>query len=427
MTIKTTRAALAALLLASSSLALSTSAFAQNEREIGEAGSRAGRPASTAKPAAKAAAPNLSAPVGRVLGNVQTLVTAKKFPEALAALKEVTPTTDYDKLMVSRFTVVVAANLGDEATAATAAAMAADLPEDSIPVEERAEVYRNAASLALNTKQTDKALAYARKLDAVNPTDANSKQVIAVAFYTAAPPAEAIALLQRQIDATVAAGQRPGRDLINMKINAHLKANDNPGAEATLEQALLWFNQPADWEQIVNVTMSTSGIRDIDAVMLGRLLYVSGAPVSQDNAQLVGDTSQKLAMYGDAQTSIQKGAKLQLDTARVNSDKNSMPEQIKMGATQNGLYNVKLSEALYGYGMYPEAEAAARLGLSKGGADASEAQMLIAMSLYQQGKLAEASAAFQQVQGGSPATPRIARLWNTLVKIKLAPPAAAAP
>jgi len=426
MTIKTTRAALAALLLASSSLALPTSAFAQNEREIGDAGSRAGRPA-TAKPAAKAAAPNLSAAVGRVLGNVQGMVTAKKFPEALAALKDVTPITDYDKLMVSRFTVVVAANLGDEATAATAAAMAADLPEESIPVEERAEVYRNAASLALNTKQTDKALAYARKLDAVNPTDANSKQVIAVAFYNAAPPAEAIALLQKQIDASVAAGQRPNRDLINMKINAHLKANDNPGAEGTLEQALLWFNQPADWEQIINVAMSTSGIRDIDAVMLGRLLYVSGAPVSQDNAQLIGDTSQKLAMYGDAQTSVQKGAKLQLDAARVNSDRTSMPEQIKMGATQNGLYNVKLSEALYGYGMYPEAEAAARLGLSKGGADASEAQMLIAMSLYQQGKLAEASAAFQQVQGGSPATPRIARLWNTLVKIKQAPPAAPAP
>ncbi len=426
MTIKTTRAALAALLLASSSFALSTSAFAQNERAMGEAASRAGRPqgATTQKPAAT---PNLSAPVARVLGNVQKLVGDKKFPEAYAALKEVKPTTDYDKLMVSRFTVMVAVNVGDEPAAAAAAMTAADLPEESIPLEDRTEVYRNATQLANNAKQFDKAVVYAKKLAALNPTDAASRQIIPIAIYNGAPPAEAIAFFQQQIDASVAANQRPSRDLINMKINSHLKANDNPGAEATLEMALLWFNQPQDWEQIVNVTMSTSGIRDIDAVMLGRLLFVSGAPVSQDNAQLVGDTSQKLAMYGDAQTAVQKGAKLQLDTARVNSDKTSMPEQIKLGAAQNGIYNVKLSEALYGYGMYPEAEAAARLGLSKGGADASEANMLIAMSLYQQGKLAEASAAFAQVQGGSPATPRIARLWNTLVKIKQAPPAAAAP
>jgi cytochrome c-type biogenesis protein CcmH/NrfG len=76
--------------------------------------------------------------------------------------------------------------------------------------------------------------------------------------------------------------------------------------------------------------------------------------------------------------------------------------------------------------MYPQAETAARLALSKGGIDNSEAQMLIAMSLYHQGKYAEAEAAFGQVQGGSPATPRIARLWAIQSKIKAAPAATAA-
>jgi cytochrome c-type biogenesis protein CcmH/NrfG len=65
--------------------------------------------------------------------------------------------------------------------------------------------------------------------------------------------------------------------------------------------------------------------------------------------------------------------------------------------------------------------------MTKGGIDNSEAQMLIAMSLYQQGKYAEAEAAFGQVQGGSPATPRIARLWAIQSKLKSAPATAAAP
>jgi len=423
MTTKHTRAALAAFMLAASSLAMTGYAHAQsNERAIGEAESRAGRPQQqTQKPAA---GPSLTAPVGRVLGNVQKLVGEKKFPEAMAALKEAQPGNDYDRLMINRFITMVAVNLGDEAAATAAAMAAADLPPESIPDEDKVEVYRNAAQLANNAKQADKAVVYARRLAELNPTDAASQQIIAIAIYNGAPPAEAIAFFQKQIDAAAAAGRRPSRDLINMKINSHLKANDNPGAEATLEQALLYYNQPDDWEQLINVTMSTSGIRDIDAVMLGRLLFVSGAPVSKENADLIGQTAQKLAMYGDAQLAQQKGATLQLDAARVNSDKASMPEQIKMGASQNGVFNVKLAEALYGYGMYPEAEAAARAGLAKGGADASEAQMLIGMSLYQQGKLAEAAQAFEQVKGGSPATPRIARLWNTFIKVKQNPPPA---
>jgi TolA-binding protein len=167
-----------------------------------------------------------------------------------------------------------------------------------------------------------------------------------------------------------------------------------------------------------NVAITSPGIRDIDAVMVGRLMFASGLPVSKDNAQLVGETAQKLAMYGEAQIAQQKGATLTLDAARSNGDKASMPEQIRLGATQNGIYNVKLAEALYGYGMYPQAEAAARAALAKGGVDASEAQMLIGMSLFQQGKLAESAQAFTEVKGGSAATPRIARLWGTFIKVK---------
>ena len=60
--------------------------------------------------------------------------------------------------------------------------------------------------------------------------------------------------------------------------------------------------------------------------------------------------------------------------AKADADKKTIPAQIAAGAKQNGQYNVKLAEALYGYGMYPEAEAAARLAKTKGGAtDPTEA------------------------------------------------------
>ena len=427
MKVTTTRAALAALMLAASSVALAGSAMAQDRGTTDSDGIRAGRPQSSS--ARQPTGAQLSAAVGRQLSTAQTAMIAKKWAEALppakAALTEAK--TDYEKMKVNQFLTSIYINSGDEANATITAEAAADTPSEIIPADEKQSIYYTGAALANNAKHNDKALAYAKQLIAINTTDANSRAVINQVMYNAAPPAEALAYFQKAIDAQVAAGQKPTRDMIDMKVNLHLKANDNAGAEKTLEQALALYNDPKDWEQMFNVAITTSGIRDIDAVMMGRLMFVTGFPVSKDNADLVGQTAQKLALYGDAQTAASKGGTgFTPDAARNAADKASMPEQIAEGARQNGTYNVKLAEALYGYGMYPEAEAAARQALTKGGIDNSEAQMIVGMSLYQQGKLAEAEAAFGQVQGGSPATPRIARLWAVHSHLKANPAAATA-
>ena len=175
MTPMTTRAAMAALMLAVSSLALSSTAFAQRETADGPT-TRGGRPAqATAKPAA---GPQLSAAVGRALGNVQKLVGTKNFPEAMKGLKEaqIVATTDYDKLKINQFLTVVSINMADEAGAAAAAEAAADLPDASIPDEDKKDVYTNAAALALNAKHNDKAIVYVRKMIALNLTDARAQQ-----------------------------------------------------------------------------------------------------------------------------------------------------------------------------------------------------------------------------------------------------------
>jgi hypothetical protein len=429
MKVTTTRAALAALMLAASSLVLTDFALAQ-DRETTEGTGRAGsanRSNQRVQPEPTGA--QLGVAVAKQLTAAQTAMGQQKWAEALgpakAALSEAK--TDYEKMKVNQFLSIIYVQSGDEANGTIAAEAAADTAPELIPAEDKLMIYRTAAALANNAKHTDKALTYAKQLAALNPTDANSRNVLTQVMYTSAPPAEAIAFFQKEIDAAVAAGGKPSRNLLDMKLNAQIKAKDNAGAERTLEEALALFNDPKDWEQMYNVAISTPGIRDIDAVMVGRLNFASGNPVSKENADLVGQTAQKLALYGDAQTAAGKGGTgFTPDAKRIADDKATMPQQIAEGQKQNGVYNVKLAEALYGYAMYPQAEAAARLALTKGGIDTSEAQMLIAMSLYQQGKYAEAQAAFGQVQGGSPATPRIARLWAIQSKLKASPAAASA-
>src|SRR6185369_11881424 len=107
--------------------------------------------------------------------------------------------------------------------------------------------------------------------------------------------------------------------------------------------------------------------------------------------------------------------------------KQTIPAQIAAGQKANGKYNVKLAEALYSYGMYPEAEAAARLAQQQGGMDdPSEAPMVLGQALVAQGKYDDAIASFGKVTGGGPATPRTVRLWVDYAKIKKNPPVAAA-
>lgn len=418
MTVSKTRAMLTALLLASSAFAI-TAAQAQDDRQVSDGdGSRFAKP----KPAAAAkpgAAPSVSAAVAGPLTKSSAASNANNWAEALTNAKaaQAVAKTDYEKMKVNQFLTRILNSTGDTAGATAAAEAAADTPADSIPAEDKLQVYYVGAAMALNAKHADKALVYAKQLQALNPPDPRMQDVVGKALYVAGDPS-AISYFQKQIDAATAAGKAPSRDSLLSLMSAQIKAKDEAGAEKTMVQQVLYYNDKDDWKQIIDVTISTRGVRDIDAVMLGRLLFASGGTVSKDDAQLIGETTQKLALYGDAQQAQSKGATLQLDPARVASDKASLPQQINMGAGQNGLFNVKLAEALYGYGMYAQAETAAKLAQTKSGADAAEVAMTIGMAQAMQGKYPEAIATFGTVQGGGPLTPRVAELWTVYAKNK---------
>jgi|GEM_PF-787723 len=419
MTVTKSRALLAALMLAAAPLAM-TAAHAQDDakgRDVstGGDGSRFQRPTQ-----AKAQAANtLSSEVRNALGTAQDAIAAKKWPDAIAAGKKglAASKTDYEKFTSNQILANVYISSGDQAGADEPAEAAADVPRDAIPAEYQQSTYYLAAALALNAKHNDKAIVYAKALQAINATDARSQDVIGRAYYASGDPG-AVAFFQKQIDTAAATGKAPSQNALQMLMAAQINAKDEAGAEKTMLQQVLYFNDKKDWEQIIDVTMSTNGVRDIDAVMLGRLLFVSGANISKENAQLIGETTQKMALYGDAQAAQAKGATLQLDASRVAADKASLPQQVQMAGGQNGLFSVKLAEAQYGYGMYAEAEASARLALSKGGADASEAQLLIGMSQVMAGKYADGIASLGQVKGGGPVTPHVADLWIAYAKIK---------
>jgi len=231
------------------------------------------------------------------------------------------------------------------------------------------------------------------------------------------PQATADAAKQR-IAADKKAGRVPDRKTLQMLLSAQSQLKDEAGMADTLEEQAADYNDPNDWSEIIALTFSTPGLRDQDQIWLGRLLFVVGAPVPPSDASTVGQIASQHGFFGDAVNAKAHGGQVEPDpTPRADSDKKTMTDQIAQQATQDGAFNAKLAEALFGYGMYPQAEAAAKLAIQKGG-DPAEAPMVLGQALTAQGKYDDAVAAFGQVKGGGPATPRIARLWTAYAKIK---------
>ena len=226
--------------------------------------------------------------------------------------------------------------------------------------------------------------------------------------------------MKQRVEADKKAGRVPDRRTLQMLLSAQSQIKDEAGMADTLEDLAAGYNDPADWIEIIDITFGTKGLRDQDAIWLGRLLFLVAPKVSPTNASTVGQIASQKGFFGDALNAKTHGGQVDPDPAsRADSDKKTMPDQIAQEPAQDGAYNAKLAEALYGYGMYKEAEAAARLAIQKGGnPDPSEAPMVLGQALAAQGKYDDAIAAFGQVSGGGPVTPRVARLWADYAKIK---------
>ena len=386
--------------------------------------------ASVAYAADKPAAPKITSGVAKALSTAQTANNKKDFAAAMAAIeqaKAVTDRTAYDNLMIARFSMAVHIGMNDYAAADVDAEAAADTDPTVIPDADKATIYKPAMQLALNAKHYDKAAKYAKLLQTTTPPpDATTEATMAQAMYLGGDYAGATALSQKNLEAAKAAGRTPARNDLDIIMSSQVKQKDEAAAEMTLEQLVQYYNQPDDWGQILGVSLGTKGMSETDYIYVGRLMLAVGAKISPTDAQVIGGTANKSALYGDAEALAKVGGPA--PDARMAADKKSIDSQIALGAKQGAEYNVKTAEALYGYGMYPQAEKLARDAKAKGATkEPNEADMVIGMSLAAQGKYAEAATVFSGITAANPAKARVVRLWGYYAKGKAAPATAAAP
>ena len=385
--------------------------------------------AQTALAADAPKAPKLTNAIAKNLQDAQKAGNAKDFPTALAAIdkaKAVSSPTPYDTLMINRFAMGIHVGMGDLAAAGVDAEAAADVDPSVIPDTDKPNVYKPALQLALNAKHYDKAVKYAKLYQALTPPPSGADLgLVSQALYLGGDYAGATAIAQKNIDAATAAGQKPARNDLDIVLAGQVKQKDEPGAEKTLEALVANYNQPDDWGQLMGVSLTTKGMRDIDYIYMGRLMFLQGGKMRPEDASLIGSTASRLGFLGEAVQAQKLGGQGFTDPGpKVDADKKSFPAQVAAGAKQNGVYNVKTAEAAYGYEMYADAETLAKQAKAKGGVpDATEPDMVLGMAQAAQNKYAEAAQTFASINQPNPASARVVRLWTYYVKAKANPAA----
>jgi hypothetical protein len=385
--------------------------------------------AQTALAADAPKAPKLTNAIAKSLQDAQKAGNAKDFPTALAAIdkaKAVSGPTPYDTLMINRFAMGIHVGMGDLAAAGVDAEAAADVDPSVIPDTDKPNVYKPALQLALNAKHYDKAVKYAKLYQALTPPPSGADLgLVSQALYLGGDYAGATAIAQKNIDAATAAGQKPARNDLDIVLAGQVKQKDEPGAEKTLEALVANYNQPDDWGQLMGVSLTTKGMRDIDYIYMGRLMFLQGGKMRPEDASLIGSTASRLGFLGEAVQAQKLGGQGFTDPGpKVDADKKSFPAQVAAGAKQNGVYNVKTAEAAYGYEMYADAETLAKQAKAKGGVpDATEPDMVLGMAQAAQNKYAEAAQTFASINQPNPASARVVRLWTYYVKAKANPAA----
>ena len=387
--------------------------------------------ASTAM-AADAKPPKATNAVLKQLQAAQAANNKKDYPTALAALdaaKKVSDRTPYDDYLIARFSTSVHIGMQDLDAADIDSEAAADLDPSAIPDAEKGPVYNTAMQLATRAKHNDKAVKYAKLYMATTPPPTGKDlEMVSRALYQGGDYAGANALAQKNVDAAIAAGQRPGRDDLDIILASQVKQKDEAGAEKTLETLVANYNNPDDWNQIMGVALTTRGMRDVDYVYMGRLMFLQNAKITPSDASLVGSTASRLGFLGEAAQAQKLGGTGFPDPGpKIDADKKTFAQQVAAGPKQNGVYNVKTAEAAYGYGMFAEAETMAKAAKEKGGVqDTTEPDMVLGMAQAAQNKYAEAAQTFAAVNQSNPASARVARLWGYYAKVKANPAAGAA-
>ncbi|PSJ37249.1 tetratricopeptide repeat protein [Allosphingosinicella deserti] len=341
---------------------------------------------------------------------------AADFPEKLAAAQAVAKNTD-DKYVIAKFRLQRATEENNKD--AQRAAVEAILASGGADATETTQLQTYLAGNAVESGDFAAAETFYAQKIAANPNDLDSVVNLARAKIELKKEGEALALLQKAIGLSKAAGQKPPEAWYRNALGIAYKQKNAALSNQLATEVQQAYPSAENFKNLVSIS--------VPAIAKDEEAYVDLMRLMQDSGSLESGEYLRLAEYldynrnwGEAKAVLEAAARsgksgpghsalLTKVNSRVAEDKAALPGvEPKARSAANGQLAANLAGIYAGYGDYTKAAELYRLALQKGGVDANMVNTRLGIALARGGNRAEAETAFKSVTG---LRSQVANLW----------------
>ena len=362
------------------------------------------------------------------------LMKAKKYPEALAKLKEaegVSGKTPWDEHLINEMYGFIYVRTGDLADAAKAIdATVNDGFSDPGEIPGKLKVL---SQINYQLKNYDKAIDFGERAVKAGISDDDMNTIIGQSYYLKNDFKGTLKFNNEYVDSEIKKGRQPKEQTLNLILSSCLKLDDADCTSHALERLVTYYPKPEYWGNLVLTLFQAPNQNDKTLLNTYRLANEVDVLKRPEDYTEYAQLAIEAGSPGEAQKVLEKAFSKNVFTDPRSQDKNKRLLASAQKAAQQdqqtlpkiaadadsaptGDKDVGVGLAYLGYQQYDKAADALSKGISKGGLkNEPEAHLLLGIADLKSGKKDDAVKSFKAVKG-DPNLERIANLWSLHAK-----------
>ncbi|MFN3946287.1 MAG: hypothetical protein ACK4K7_15290 [Allosphingosinicella sp.] len=368
---------------------------------------------------------NLSREERAALLPVQTAIEAQDWATAQTALAAAQPAMQGADGRYMLAAMQLRLGVGMQNQQIQAQAIDAMIASGAAPAEQLVELLNNQGALAAQARDLPKAeAAYARVVE-LRPNDPTALARLAEVKHSLNKGNEAVALLDRAIEAMRATGQQVPENWYKRGLKIAYDGRLTPQAVGFARALVAAYPTQENWRDALIIYRDSAQLDRAAALDLMRLQRTARALAGERDFFEMAEMLNAAGLPGEANAVLEAGVQNRMIDGnrpafrdlrasiqgRLAGDRASLAQQERQAlAGANGTLALNIGDAYYGYGDYAKAVTLYRAALEKGGVDANLVNTRLGMALAQSGQRAEAETAFRAVTGPRQA---LANFWLT--------------
>jgi tetratricopeptide (TPR) repeat protein len=373
--------------------------------------------------------PQNSAKLAKPLKEAHDDLNAKKYPEAIAKLKEAEGTagkTPYDQHLINDMLAFAYIKTNDYADAGKA--WEDEVDDGFTTGTEQQQKIRGLAELHYQLKNYDKAIDFGQRAIKGGFAEDSTRKIVGQAYYLKGDWRGTLKFEEGLVDASIKAGSTPAKESLDLVLSACVKLEDNACTTKTLEKLVTYYPKPEYWQNLSYGLLKETATSDSNTLQAYRLMFEVDVLKTADDYIELAQLAMDAGSPGEAQRALQRGfeknvfgdqrskekAQRLLDKAKAKSaaDQPTLDKiATQADAAPTGVQNAGMGLAYLGYGQYDKAVSAYTKAITKGGLkNPPETQLMLGIADLKAGHKEDAVKAFKAVKGDA-VLERLANLW----------------